>query len=272
MKTSIVFITITISILLFLTIIASMLFAGNCSAKILAGNINKEELLEKAHTVLDGATGNPVPDAEISIPSEGISLKTNNNGQFKLDATFRGPSILSVKADGYKPFSMTINESKLKSPLIIVVTKLLANETIIDTKIHHLGDDNYSANSANSGDFKEKAEGGYYLKEFYVGKINPKVDAVLKFGTIIGLDTEMAKKLGQSNIKSSFSTPTKVYLNTQKVGELRINGDNQEIFLPRNLLRPDSYNVIRIETGVNTASRNIDYDDMEFMNLMLIVK
>lgn len=260
---------ISILIIIFFNINSS----NFCKAEMLSGNVNKEDFLEKSNLVIDGITGNPVSDAEISIPKEGIFTKTNDSGKFQLDANFKSPTILSVKADGYKPFSLTINEGKIKTPLIIVVTKLFENELIIDSKIHHLGDNKFSSNSANAGDFNSKTQGPYFFKEFFIEKIDLKSDAVLKIGSIIGLDTEVAKRSGQSKVNTSSSSPVKIYVNSKKITEIKINGDNQEIHLPKNILRPNSYNTIRIETGINQAEMTyVDYDDMEFMNLFIVFK
>lgn len=263
-----------IFIIFLLAIFLSINFSNFCNAKVLTGNINKEDFFKKSHIVVDGATGNPVSEAEISIPTEGIYTQTNDNGEFRLAASsFKKPAILSVNANGYKPFSLTLDENKISKPLIIVITKLFSNETVIDKELHHLGDNKFSSNSANSGDFNSKAEGSYFFKEFFIEKIDLKNDTVLKLGSIIGLDTEMAKKLGQSKVTISASSPVILYLNSKKIGEIKINGDNQEIPLPESILRANSYNTIRIETGINQESKNsIDYDDMEFMNLLLIIK
>ena len=258
---------------LLLAIFININFSSFCKAEILSGNVNKEEFLEKSHIVVDGTTGNPVSGAEVSIPTEGISIKTNDSGQFRLDASFKSPAILSVQANGYKPFSISINESKISSPLLIVVTKLFSNETVIDNEIQHLGDDNFSESSANAEDFKLKAGGPDFFKEFFVNKFDSEDNPVLIIGTIIGLDTTIAHRLdGKTRIKS-YSTPIRVYINSKKIGEIKINGDNQEIFLPKNLLKPNSSNTLRLETGVNQqTTRYIDYDDIEFMNLLLVFK
>lgn len=256
-----------------LIILLNTSFSNICEAKTLTGNINKEDFVEKSNIVVDGMTGNPVSGASVSIPTEGIFTKTNDYGQFKLDASIKTPAILSVQANGYKPFSVTISDGKIKKPLILVVTKLFGNETVIDNEIHHLGDNKFSLNSANAKDFQLKSEGAVFLKEFFVGNIDSKDDSVLKIGSIVGLDTEMSKRLGQSKVKTSTSSPMSVFLNSQKVGEIRINGDNQEISLPKNLLKPNSYNIIKIKTGINEdATSYIDYDDMEFMNILLVVR
>jgi len=238
-----------------------------CKAEILSGNVDKEEFLGTSHMVVDGATGNPVADAEVSVPTEGIFTKTNNSGQFKLDASFKAPAILSVQANGYAPFSLTINETG--NPLTIVITKLFGNEIVIDNEIHHLGDDNYSEKSANAEDFKLQSESSGFSKEFFVEKFDSNSNPVLKIGAIIGIDTKIAHKLEGKKIKT-YSSPIRIYVNSKKIGEIKINGDNQEIPLPKSLLRQNSTNTIRVETGVNQQARTyVDYDDMEFMNILL---
>ena len=256
---------------LVLIVFMSVLFSDFCNAQILSGNVNKEDFLEKSHIVVDGATGNPVSGAEVSIPSAGIFAKTNDSGQFKLDGSFNSPMILSVQADGYKPFSITINEGKISNPLTIAISKLFGNEMVIDSEIHHLGDDNFSEKSANAEDFKLKAESPDFFKEFFVEKLDSNSNPILKIGTIIGLDTKIAHRVaGKTGIKA-YSSAIRVYINSKKIGDIKINGDNQEIPLSKSILKQNSTNTIRIETGVNQqATSYIDYDDMEFMNILLI--
>ena len=258
--------------ILFLSLIVfiNICFCVFCSAQTLSGNINKEEFLEKSHIVVDGITGNPVSGAEVSIPAEGLFTRTNYSGQFKLDTSFKGPAILSVKANGYKPFSLTIGESKNGNPLTIAITKLFGNEIVIDSEIHQRGDDNYSKKSANAEDFKLQSEGADFFKEFFVAKVDNKSNPVLKIGTIIGLDTKMAHIVdGKARIKA-YSSSMQLYINSKKVTDIKINGDDQEIPLPVKLLKQNSNNTILIKTGINQqATSYVDYDDMEFMNLLL---
>jgi len=251
----------------------NILFFNFCQAKILSGNIDKEDFLQKSNAVIDEATGAPIPNAEVSIPSSGIFAKTNNYGQFNLDTSLQSSAILSVKALGYKPFAITVDASNFNKPFTLGLTKLNGKETIIDSKIHHLGDDKFSSISANAKDFNFDTEGAYFSKKFFMGNISQNSTAVLKIGSVIGLDTQMAKKLNQSKITLSSSSPTSVYLNFGKIADLKINGDNQEIYIPKNQLLPNSYNVISIKTGVNQQeTRYTDYDDMEFMHLILEIK
>jgi len=233
----------------------------------LAGSVEEKGYLkEKKGTVIDKSTGKPVSNAKIGIPAKGIYTNSDYNGKFYLNADFDGPAILSVKADGYKPFSLTVSNGQQNKPLTIGITKSSGNELVIDTNLHHLGDDNFSDQSANSGNFKLKSAGHAFTKEFFA--TGATQGYVLKIGSIIGIDTNLAGRLGQSRTKS-YSSPTKVYINAREVAQLRINGDNQQIIIPPNYIISNSKNEITVETGKNLFARNIDYDDMEFMNLSL---
>lgn len=241
----------------------------------LSGIVEQEHyiIFDKTNTIVDLVTGKPVSNATVSIPSKGIVVKTNNMGQFNLNAGLIAPSIMSVNAEGYKPFSLTITENKARGPLTIGISKESGKEIIIDAELRHLGDNIFSENSANAQDFKTASSGSFFHKEFYLDKANEKADIVLKVGSIIGIDTEIARKLNQGTARNGISTPTKIYINSQKVGELRINGDNQEIFIPNQVLKPNTSNQLVIETGQNLLSRKrTDYDDIEFINLIIEFK
>jgi hypothetical protein len=249
--------------------------AAFCQDAPLTGKVEEENHIQfdKTNKVVDNKTGQAIPGASVSIPAKGIFTKTDGEGNFNLHANLSAPAIMAVTADGYKPFSLTITEEKTRAPLVISITKETGNEIIIDSALHHLGDGVYSAQSANADDFKTKYSGPYFSKKFYVDNIDKNSSAVLKIGSIIGLDTLMARKLGQGSIQDTFSSPTTIYLNSQKIGELKINGDGQKIIIPVQLLIPRAFNQIIIKTGQNMfVSSKIDYDDMEFMNLILEFK
>ena len=90
----------------------------------------------------------------------------------------------------------------------------------------------------------------------------------LVIGSIIGIDTALARGMGQNSITTSYASPPSIYFNGKKIAEIKINGDNQRIKLPTNLIRPNQRNEIRITAGINLAqTAYIDYDDIEFMNL-----
>ena len=106
---------------------------------------------------------------------------------------------------------------------------------LIDTDIYHIGDDNYSNASANASQFRSKAVGPVYRKSFFMPTATKNKTSYLVIGSIIGIDTALARGMGQNNITTSFASPPKVFFNGQKIAEIQINGDNQKITL--NLLK-----------------------------------
>jgi hypothetical protein len=260
-------------VIFFQAALACLIFSSISSAKVLEGNVNKEDFIGSTYTVIDSATGRPVQNAKISAPSKGFFSKTNNSGAFKFNGSGDSPFILSVDADGYKPFSLTINQNNSGKPLVLSLEKLSGKEIVIDSQIRHLGDNKFSYKSANSSDFKLKARGSSFSKDFFVGNLNNNANPIIKIGSIIGLDTETAKESGQSKVSISSSTPAKIFLNSKKIAEIDLNGDEQEFYLPKNVLKQNSKNTIKIKTGVNKESEaSVDYDDIEFMNLILVLK
>lgn len=243
------------------------------SAATLSGAVNENEVIEigKSFRVLDSKTGLPIPNANVSIPSMGVSTQTDSNGYFTLKANLHGPAILGVDASGYNPFSLTIERENLNKPFVIGLNKKSARELIVDNSLRHLGDNNYSPNSSNADEFQINSSGSTFIKRFYVGDEVAQGKASLRIGSVIGLDTLLSKKLSASNI-NSYSSPTKIYLNSKKVGEIRINGDNQLITFPSNLLISNSFNEILIKTGQNEVASYTDYDDIELMNIIIALK
>lgn len=259
-------------LLLILTVLLNgMTNLSWCSGMPLSGSVNEEDYIQfnKTGIIINKSTGKPVSNAQISIPAKGINTQTDSYGRFNLNASLSSPTILSVNAKGYQPFSLTITEDKANKPLTIGISEKSGREIVIDSALHHLGDDKYSADSANSNDFRSNSDSPYFSKNFYVGSIDKNADIILKIGSIIGLDTEMAHQLGQSKTLRGVSSPTQIYINSIKVGELKINGDNQEISIQPKFLNLNTNNII-IKTGRNLyAQKFVDYDDMEFMNLIL---
>lgn len=239
-------------------------------SQVLSGCVNKEHIVQGSGIVIDGRTVKPVEGATVSIPSKNIYTVTNEYGEFNLGLKEVNPVILSIKKPGYKPFSTVIDKQCLSQPMTVVIVKNSLNELVIDSKLHHLGDNKFSDRSANAGDFSTQAAGTYFIHEFYLDNIDTARSIALKIGSVIGIDTKIAQSLRQSNVRSSCSSPVKVYLNSQKIGEISFNGDNHVFPVPQNLLKANRYNIVKIETGVNLDSdRSVDYDDIEFMNLFL---
>ena len=112
--------------------------------------------------------------------------------------------------------------------------------------------------------------GPFYTKSFTLRNINLAKPVYLVIGSLIGIDTAMARSMGQNRIPNAFASPPEVYFNGNKISEIQLNGDGQRIKLPPNLIRKNQVNEITIKTGRNLMqTAYIDYDDIEFMNLIV---
>lgn len=233
-------------------------FEGGVSAQG-AGNSSR---------VVDKSTGAGVGGAKITLPKERYSTKTDSDGYFELDTQIDGTSIMSVQKENYKPFSVTVNSQSLSAPLIVGIEKSNANEMVVDSNMYHLGDNNYSDLSANAGEFRMESIGPFYSKRFILKNIKLTKPVFLVIGSIIGIDTQMARSMGQNRITNAFASPPEVFFNGNKISEIQINGDGQRIKIPPNLIKKGQVNEVTIKTGRNLMqTAYIDYDDIEFMNL-----
>lgn len=241
---------------------------GMCAV---TGGVQKSEQLKDYNQIIDSQTGKGIPQAKVSVPALKFKTITDDDGRFKLNAQVKAPTILSVQKDGYKPFSLTINETG-KTPLIIGIEKTEVGNISIETDMIHLGDNNFSINSANADDFTSKAIGAFYSKDFFIPSFSTK-EVILTIGSIIGIDTLASKNAGQSRVKTSFASAPEVYCNGNKICEIQLNGDNQKVKIPKNLIKPNANNSITIKAGKNLfQTAYIDYDDIEFTNLSIDIQ
>lgn len=234
----------------------------------LEGGVAERNYLNQSR-IIDKKTGKGISGAEVSIPKERYKTKTNQEGFFELDTSIDGTTIMSVKKDKYKPFTMTINEKSFDKPIVVGIEK--SNSDIsIDTNMHHLGDGSFSDLSANSSQLFNEASGPFFTKNFSLKGIDFSKPVYLVIGSIIGIDTLTARSMGQNKNPNSYASPPEVYFNGNKIAEIQINGDNQKIRIPQNLLIKNHKNEVTIKTGRNLMqTSHIDYDDIEFMNLLI---
>jgi hypothetical protein len=177
---------------------------------------------------------------------------------------------MSVDKDGYKPFSLTVDQETFSKPIIVGIEKTNPHDIVIDKEMYHIGDDNYSENSANASEFRVKAIGPFYTKNFPIKNYNSGSEMYLIIGSIIGIDTKMARDMKQSNVTTAYAAPPEIYFNGNKIAEINLNGDNQQIKIPRNLIKINDANQVTIKCGKNLFQQAyIDYDDVEFMNLYI---
>ena len=232
------------------------------------GGVEKQEIF-KMNTVSDKASGYAIEKAQISIPSSDFVTQSDETGKFEMPKNISPPYVLTVKKSGYQPFSLTVR-SYGTVPLKIEISKNSANKITISEDSYHLGDNSFSSSSANASDFKMKSIGIFYQKDFFIKKLRSRQDVNLVIGSIMGIDTKEAKKLGQTKVVNTYSSPVKIFFNSTEIANIKVNGDNQKISVPRNLIKQNAENTVKIFSGINmTQFLYTDYDDFEFTNLFL---
>lgn len=254
------------------TLLFILIFTQNTYATTFTGGVTKVDQ-QSSNQVIDSQTKKGVEFAKISIPQKNFRTYTDGNGNFEIEhVQISNPTILNVEKEGYRPFSLTINNGEsLSNPMKIEIVKSEATDIALDSEILHLGDDVFSKNSANANDFRLKSSGPYYSKDFIMTENAKRSTNYLVIGSIVGLDTKLAKSMGQNKIQYAYSSPTEVYFNGKLIGELKVNGDGQRIKIPNSLIIADKVNQITIKTGQNLMpSDHLDYDDIEIMNLSIL--
>lgn len=220
--------------------------------------------------IIDKDTGKGIGGAKIALPKQNYQTKTDKDGYFELGTSVEGSSIMSIQKEHYKPYTMTINDSTFSSPLVVGIEKSNAHDILIDSNMYHLGDGTFSELSANSGEFRSESAGPFFTKDFILKNINISKPVYLVIGSIIGIDTLMARSMGQNKHPNSYASPPEVYFNGNKIAEIQINGDGQKIKIPQSLIKKNQKNEVTIKTGRNLMqTAYVDYDDIEFMNLWI---
>ncbi len=243
---------------------------NNSYAEVISGKINKYDSGYQ-NKIVDYSTQKPLENAKISIPDLNYTTYTNKDGAFKLNVDINDKTVLFVEKDGYKVFSLTIDNNVLNNPLKLGIEKSNPFDLQLSTDVIHLGDNLFSSNSANSGEFKLYANGYAYTKIFSRPSFAQNQDVIIKIGTVIGLDTKKAREARQNNIARVYSSPAEVFVNGRRIASLELNGDNVEIVIPKNIIREQ--NELRIETGKNLfQTQYTDYDDIELANIRIEAK
>ena len=254
-----------------LLVFICFLFLLNISfAQVISGQIDHNDVNYK-NKVVDSKTNQPLAGVKISIPEINYTTFSDSNGNFKLNADVSDKTVMFVEHDGYKVFSLTVDNSVFKSPLKLGIEQVSPFDMQITQGVIHLGDNMYSDNSANSSDFRLSANSHYLSKIFKRPQSSSKQEVVIKIGTIIGLDTKRAKQNGQNRIVKVYSSPSEVFVNGHRIAKLELNGDNFEISIPKSILKET--NELLIKAGKNLFQANYtDYDDIEIANLRIEVK
>ena len=220
--------------------------------------------------IIDKNTGVGVDGARVTLPKQRYSTYPDSNGYFELNTQIDGTSILSVEKKDYKPFSVTVTDQTLSKPIVVGIEKTNANDLVVDSNMYHLGDNSYSDLSANAGEFRTASIGPFYTKRFILKNVKFDKPIFLVIGSIIGIDSAMARSIGQNRILTAYSSPPEVYFNGNLISEIQINGDGQKIKIPPALIRKNQVNEVTIKTGQNLMqTSHVDFDYIEFMNLFV---
>jgi hypothetical protein len=237
------------------------------SASVFQGGVS-EEGHGYSSRIIDKDSGLGVGGAKIILPKQRYQTQTDSNGFFELNTHIDGTTIMSVQKEDYKPYSVTLTDQALKTPLVIGIEKSNTEGMLLDSSMYHLGDNSFSDLSANAGQFRMESIGPFYTKRFQLKNIKLNKPIFLVIGSIIGIDTNMARSIGQNRISNAFASPPEIYFNGNLISEIQINGDNQRIRIPSQLIKRNQPNEVTIKTGRNLMqTAYIDYDDIEFMNL-----
>lgn len=253
------------------TVIILLLIGLPVFSKTITGEIKKETRTDK-NRIYDSANNMPVEGAIVKIPAKNYTTTTDSDGAFQLGTKVDAPTIMSIEKSGYKPYSLTLHNNQ-NDPISVGIEKTTPQDIIVETAMIHLGDNSFSENSANAYDFSIQAAGPFYSKEFKIKPLKENENLFLTIGSIIGIDTLQAQKMGQSRVRTSYSSPPEIFCNGNKIAEIKINGDNQKINIPKAILLGKEIINITIKTGRNLyKTTSIDYDDIEFTNILLEIK
>lgn len=244
-----------------------IILALPASSSVFQGMVQKEGVLGQ-NKILDYSSNAPINGAKITLPQTNYSTYTDSNGNFTLNTDIDGPTVLSVEKPGYKPYSVTIDQHSASKGVVLAIEKTTPQDISIENEMFHLGDNSFSDLSANAGQFQVQSVGPFYSKQFKIPAVAPGAKINLIIGSIIGVDTLMAKTMGQNKINTAYASPPEVFFNGNKIAEIQINGDGQRIRIPYNLIKQNQMNEVTIKTGRNMMqTAHVDYDDIEFMNL-----
>ena len=214
----------------------------------------------------------PIEGVLIKVPAQNYQTRTEKDGTFKLKTNINSPTIMSVEKSGYKPFSMTLKDEG-GTPIQVAIEKTTPHDIIVDTDMIHIGDNSFSSRSANASEFSLHSSGPFYSKDFKIKLLNAGEELFLVIGSIIGIDTIEAQRMGQSHVLTAYSSPPEIFFNGNKISEIKINGDNQKIKIPFNLIKQNNSNNLTIKTGRNLYKTSaIDFDDIEFANILFEIK
>ena len=86
-----------------------ILFGNMVHATTVEGGVSTVGAVD-GNRVADNATNKPVSNAKVTLPLLQYKTYTDENGTFQLGAAVKDKTVMSVEKEGYRPFSLTIDE------------------------------------------------------------------------------------------------------------------------------------------------------------------
>ncbi len=241
------------------------------SADTLKGHIEKKaeivsDMLQGQ--VIDSQTQHPIPEAQVTVPDRGFSMRTDKQGRYRVPFyQGRDPVIMSIEKPGYAPFSLSITENA--PPTFTIRLEKQGQRLVLDNQLRHLGDGSFSPYSSAALKFRKPPDGPAIRIPFKIDPASLGENPTLRIGSVIGLDTPLEHMLRGSMTPNSAS-PLLIKINSSIIARLQVNGDNIAIKIPKHLLK-SGQNTLEIEAGYHYPEPDrLDYDDMELIHLVLI--
>ena len=107
---------------LFLTFSLIFLLQIPTVSAVMEGGVMKTGMGNSSR-VVDSTTNMPIAGAKVSLPKFDYITITDSDGTFKLNANLKAPTIMSIQKDGYRPFSLTIDEKIAAKPIVVGIEK-----------------------------------------------------------------------------------------------------------------------------------------------------
>ena len=129
--------------LVLILMLVFMSSVNSVSAKMVEGGVSAVGAASGGNRVVDNATNQPVSNAKVTLPHLQYKTYTDENGTFQLGAAVKDKTVMSIEKEGYRPFSLTLDEKSASAPIIVGIQKSKIDDISIETQINQMADNNY---------------------------------------------------------------------------------------------------------------------------------
>ena len=107
-------------------------------AETISGNVREDNFLNKKSIIIDSETEKAIEGAKVYLPNYGFKTSTDKKGRFELNANIQDKAILQVEKEGYRPFSLTINDTIAAKPMVLGIQKSNISDVVIASDVFQL--------------------------------------------------------------------------------------------------------------------------------------